>query len=255
MTIIADLHVHTNVSNHALSTLQEMMVQAKSLGYLSMAVTDHAPAMPDSPHPWYFYTLCNLPSIVEDGFLLLKGVEANIVSADGSLDMDKWLLKSLDWVIASMHQDCIAPTDEQGVTETWLRIAQNPLVDMIGHAEQPVYPFDYERVARAFAQNNKVVEMNAASVYVRPGGQENMRRLALACKDCGTNIAISSDAHSTYAMSELSDVIKMLEEIDFPQEQIVNTSMRRLAQELQRHGRSVSEHALKIADNLEKNQT
>ncbi|MDL2324772.1 PHP domain-containing protein [Ruminococcaceae bacterium OttesenSCG-928-A16] len=73
MNLVADLHTHTSVSHHALSTLHEMVEQAKSLGLKTIAITDHAPAMPDSPHLWYFNSLLRLPHILPGGFLLLKG--------------------------------------------------------------------------------------------------------------------------------------------------------------------------------------
>ncbi|MEG3073232.1 MAG: PHP domain-containing protein, partial [Ruthenibacterium sp.] len=46
MSIIADLHTHTLVSNHAFNTLTEMTTQANKLGLFAMAVTDHGPELP-----------------------------------------------------------------------------------------------------------------------------------------------------------------------------------------------------------------
>ena len=54
MKIIADLHTHTLVSNHAFNTITEMAAAAQKRGLFAMAVTDHGPSMPDAPHPWYF---------------------------------------------------------------------------------------------------------------------------------------------------------------------------------------------------------
>ena len=75
MNIIADLHMHTMVSNHAFNTVTEMARRACELGMFAAALTDHGPSMPDAPHPWYFYNLTTLPSRIE-GIWLLKGVEA-----------------------------------------------------------------------------------------------------------------------------------------------------------------------------------
>ena len=50
MQMIADLHTHTLCATHAYNTFNEMAVAAKEIGYCALAVTDHAPAMPDAPH-------------------------------------------------------------------------------------------------------------------------------------------------------------------------------------------------------------
>ena len=111
MNIIADLHMHTMVSNHAFNTVTEMARRACELGMFAAALTDHGPSMPDAPHPWYFYNLTTLPSRIE-GIWLLKGVEANVRGADGSLDIEpqEFERMQLDWVIASIHSDTLCPS-------------------------------------------------------------------------------------------------------------------------------------------------
>ncbi|MDL2324771.1 hypothetical protein LJC61_06445 [Ruminococcaceae bacterium OttesenSCG-928-A16] len=165
----------------------------------------------------------------------------------GRLDMHPGLLKKMDWVIASMHQSCINPLPFEQATNAWLAVAQNPLVDMIGHSEQEQYLYDYNRVAKAFAAGNKVVEINANSPEVRPGNQDNMRRLAIACKQNGTKIAINSDAHSIYGLNNQGAVLPMLQQIDFPEELIVNTTLQRLAAELKLHGKPVAKLVRQMA--------
>ncbi len=232
MKLVADLHTHTSVSDHAFSTLQEMVLQAKKNGLLAMAVTDHGTGMPDSPYPWYFNNLLHIPHRIEDGFLLLKGVEANAMDASGKIDMPENILKKLDWVIVSLHRCCVPKLSFEEATNLWLSVAENPLVDMIGHPEQQHFMFDYDKVTRVFAEKNKVVELNAGSVYSRPGNEDNLKQLALCCKKNGTKVAVNSDAHSVYNMGIEKNILSMLEEIDFPEERIVNASMDTLLAEL-----------------------
>lgn len=240
MKLIADLHTHTVASTHAFSTLHEMVEQAKQNGLAALAVTDHAYGMPDAPHPWYFSNLLHLPNILPGGFLLLKGAEANGMDASGRLDMDEWILRKLDWVIVSLHRNLIERLTYEEATRFWLAVAQNPHVDMIGHSEQAEYLYDYDRVTKAFAANNKVVELNANSASVRPGNEENMRNLALCCKKNGTRVAVNSDAHSVYALGNTGAVVHMLEEMDFPEKLVVNAGMPQLLAELKAHGRAVA---------------
>ena len=156
--IIADLHTHTLVSNHAFNTITEMARTAREMGYRALAVTDHGPAMPDSPHIWYFHNLRRLPDVLE-GIPVLKGAEVDVVDLEGGLDLPEELLAKLDWVTASIHTDCMPGTlTVEQATHLWLKIAENPLVDMIGHSEQAQHVYDYDAVARVFASKRKVVE-------------------------------------------------------------------------------------------------
>ena len=43
MQIIADLHTHTNVTDHAFSTLTEMVQAAHDMGLKAIAITNHGP--------------------------------------------------------------------------------------------------------------------------------------------------------------------------------------------------------------------
>ena len=241
--IAADLHTHTLVSNHAFNTITEMATKAASMGYKAIAVTDHGCAMPDSPHIWYFNNLVRLPDVLE-GIPVLKGVEANVIDLEGNLDFSQQELARFDWVIASIHNDCLPGklTVEQA-TNLWLKVAQNPYVDMIGHSEQARHMYDYDRVTREFAARNKVVELNGNSFAVRPEGAQNMKALALACKNSGCKIALNSDAHSIYHLERgVSHLYEILEEIDFPQELIVNATRENLVNELKLHGRRCAEY-------------
>lgn len=57
-----------------------------------------------------------------------------------------------------------------------------------------------------------------------PGSRENCRDIALICKKLGTKIVVSSDAHNCYQIGIFDHAIAMLEEIDFPEELIMNVN-------------------------------
>ena len=57
MQIIADLHTHTSVTDHAFSTLTEMVQAAEDRGLAAIAITNHGPTNPDGPHEWHFSNL------------------------------------------------------------------------------------------------------------------------------------------------------------------------------------------------------
>lgn len=236
LCVVADLHCHTNVSHHAFNTITEMAAQAKKIGLSAIAVTNHAPQMPDGAHPWHFWNLVRLPFYLE-GVPVLKGAEADLLDTQGTLDLSGQEQQMLDWLTVSIHTDIIPLLPFEEATQAWLAVAENPYVDMIGHSEQQAHIYDYDRVTKAFAAKHKVVELNANSVVVRPGSEENMRRLALACKENGVHIAVNSDAHSIYQLGQVKQILSMLEEIHFPQEHIINASMENLQKELRLHNK------------------
>ena len=75
-----------------------------------------------------------------------------------------------------------------------------------------------------------------------PVTQAQLDALLAACLQNGCHIAVDSDAHSTYQLQHgLTALYAMLEEMQFPQELIVNATRENLVQELQLHGKPCAE--------------
>ena len=114
--ISGDLHAHTIASQHAYSTISEMVDRSKELGMDFIAITDHGPEMLDGAIRHHFLCLPGLPDVVE-GIRLYKGAEVNIKSFAGRIDLDSQVLARLDFVIASYHIEAITPgTVEENYT-------------------------------------------------------------------------------------------------------------------------------------------
>lgn len=222
MKTLVDLHTHTCASTHAFSTLMENITAARKRGLELLAVTDHAPALPDAPHIWHFNTLRNLPREV-DGVKLLFGIEGSVLDTEGHIDVPEYLQKSLDIVIASIHEPLYPPRSEQEHTQTWLNVIRNPHVDIIGHSGKPEYSYDIEAVVKAAKAAGVCIEINNHSFSVRKGSAENCRRIAQMCKTVGAPIVVNSDAHSCFEIGEHSTALQMLSEIEFPEELVMNT--------------------------------
>lgn len=229
MQIIADTHCHTLASDHAYSTVMELAQAARERGLAAIAMTDHGPSMPDAPCAWHFGNIWSLPRRIHD-VIVLKGAEANIMDFDGTLDIEPRVLEhTLDWVVASFHGPCCAPGTIEDHTRAYLALADNPWVDVIGHSGTEDYKYDYERVIPVFGEKGKIVEINSHSFAVRAGAPENCRQIALLCKKYRVPVAVNSDAHFALEVGELSTALTMLREIDFPEELIINASLKRLA--------------------------
>ena len=224
MKIEVDTHCHTVASTHAYSTVLELATYAAKKGLSAIAITDHGPALPDAPHDWHFGNQRSLPRYIE-GVMILRGAEANIMDYEGNLDMPLSYMKELDWIIASLHDPCCAPASIEEHTKVWMKIAQNPYVDVIGHSGSDHFKYDYDLVMQEMAKQGKFVEINNHSFAARPGTDINCREIALACKKHQVHIVVSSDAHSCFDVGNFDVAIKMLEEIDFPENLIVNQKL------------------------------
>lgn len=237
--IIADLHTHSLASCHAYSTIGEMVNAAKEKGFKALAITDHTKLMPGAPVSSYFAGLGDFP-VMYRGIKLITGCELNIVDFEGNFDVDitRGHYKNLDWYVASIHEIPGIQLDDPTVekcTELWLKIAQNPKINVIAHSGSPKFAYDYEKVIPEFGRNHKLVEINAHSFDVRGDNIPNCRIIAETCKKYGVPIIVSSDAHCDVWVGHHGKALKMLEEIDFPEELIVNASMERLNEYLEKY--------------------
>lgn len=225
MKIIADLHTHTVMSVHAYCTALEMISEARRIGLYAMAITDHGESMQGFPHKYYFMNLHAIPDVFK-GVRVLKGIEANISDFSGSLDADEEVLKNLDFCIASMHMPTLkGEPDIEKCTEAYLKMAENPYINMIAHSGSPYYKYDYERVIKEFARCGKLIEINNSSVKHKPDFVPNCVEIARLCKKHGCRVSVDTDAHFITQLGRADEALKMLEDIDFPQSLVVNASV------------------------------
>lgn len=227
MKTIADLHMHTNVSQHAYSTLNEMALAAKEKGLLAFGITNHGPEMMDGAIAHHFLCMKGLPKQIH-GLRFFAGAEVNIKSYEGRIDLPPAILESLDFVVASYHVEAISPSSLEDHTAGLLNIIENPSIDCLGHIGNPVFRCDYEAVVKACAKHHKLIEINSNSFSVRPGSHENCLETARLCKMHQVQVIISSDAHSCYSVGDHGAAVEMLESIGFPEELVVNSSWERL---------------------------
>ena len=224
MNAIIDLHCHTIASGHAYSTLKENIDEAKLKGLKYVGVSDHAPNMPGSTHPFYFG---NLGVIKEEinGVKVLKGIEANIMDFDGNIDIPSDVVGKLDYVIASFHPPCINPGNIHENTKAVLNVMENKEVKIIGHLDDSRYPVDYEKVVIKAKETNTLLEINNSSLRTnsfRVGAIENAKVLLNLCKKHDVKVILGSDAHIYYQVGNFENCTKILEEVNFPGNLVVN---------------------------------
>ncbi|MFV1965899.1 MAG: DNA polymerase/3'-5' exonuclease PolX [Pirellulaceae bacterium] len=204
--ICGDLHVHTNETDGR-ATLEEMAAAAQQRGLKYLAITDHSKRVSmarglDAQRllkQWKAIDLLN--PRWEGGFVLLKGIECDILEK-GGMDLPDEVLAQADWVNASIHYG--QQQSRQQITERMLEAIEHPSVTALAHPtgrllnRREPYEIDLDAVFQAARQRGTLLELNA-----------NPMRLDLhdiycaTARNLGISIVISTDAHSTDGLDDM----------------------------------------------------
>ena len=226
MIDLLDLHTHTTASGHAYNSLYEMVHSASVRGLSLFGCSDHAPAMPGSCHSFHFINFKVLPRTLY-GVRLMMGVELNIMDYDGTVDLEQSVLEPLDYAIASLHQPCIHSGTALQNTSAYLGALKNPLSHIIGHPDDGRYEIDYPALVQGAKEHGKVLELNNHSLEpscFRQGAKENDTEMLKLCMKYQVPVVMSSDAHFDSAINEFESARSLLEELNFPEELVLNRS-------------------------------
>lgn len=191
------LHNHSTYSD-GVNTLKEMAEYCKALGYEYLGMCDHSQSA--------FYAEGLKPDRVMEQhkeidelnkqmapFRIFKGIESDILN-DGSLDYTEDVLKSFDFIVASVHSN-LKMTEEKA-TARLLRAIENPYTTILGHPtgrlllSRPGYPIDHKKIIDACAANGVIIELNA-----HPYRLDIDWRWIQYCLEKGVKISINPDAH------------------------------------------------------------
>jgi putative hydrolase len=236
MRFPVDPHTHTLASSHAYSTIGEYVAEARRKGVRLFANSDHGPAMPGAPHPWHFGNLVVVPRVL-DGVGILRGIEANILDAEGRLDVPEEAADRLDLVLASLHDPVYPPTTRAEHTRALVNAIRGGRVDIVGHPGNPKFPVAVEEVVRAAVDHGVALEINNSSFGVsRKGSGPFCRALAEVARDMGAFLVMGSDAHFAASLGVFSEALALLEETRFPEERILNASPGAFLDFLERRG-------------------
>lgn len=159
--------------------------------------------------------------------LIYMGCEVNIMDYDGRIDLSEYGLKGCDVVIASLHIPCIKPGSIEQNTKALINAMDNPYVNIIGHPDDSRYPVDYEQLVRAAGEKHVLLELNNTSLSPtgpRQGAYDNDVTMLKLCKEAGVCISIGSDAHIKESICDFDRAYKVIEEVGFPKELIVNSN-------------------------------
>ena len=242
MKILVDPHVHTISSGHAYSTLNDYIEEAKLKGMEMFALTDHAPSMPGTVNLFHFYNQIVIPREI-DGIKILRGVEANIIDFDGTIDIPTNLAKKLDLVIGSFHPICFPAGSKNDNTKTYIEMMKKDLVQIVGHPGNLHVEIDIKEVVKAAKYYNVLIEINNSTFGEgsRKGSDMNCEKfIEIGLKE-EILFAVSSDAHIRYELGKFDTSIEKLDKYGVTIDKIANANAESMIRFLKRKGKLINE--------------
>ncbi|HET8859036.1 MAG TPA: DNA polymerase/3'-5' exonuclease PolX [Marivirga sp.] len=193
------LHNHSTYSDGK-NSLEEMAHYCTELGYDYLGISDHSKTASYANGLQEFrvqkqHEEIDILNKKLAPFKIFKGIESDILN-DGSLDYADDVLKSFDFVVASIHSPL--SMDEKTATNRLLNAIANPFTTILGHPtgrlllQRKGYPINHKAVIDACAEYGVVIEINA-----HPWRLDLDWRYVRYALDKGIQISINPDAHET----------------------------------------------------------
>lgn len=222
-----DIHTHTIASGHgSTATITDMVKAASANGLTMLGISDHGPATPGGGRISYFRSLSRTQRS-RLGIDMLYGAETSILNTKGKLDLPDYVLKELDYTIASIHKPIMKPGTVEENTATYIAAIKNPYVSIIGHCDDTRFPIKHLEVVRAAMKHHVLLEINNTSLS--PNGYRgdtrfNALMILNFCKYFNYPVIFSSDSHGTKHIGDFTYALEMAKLAEMPAELILNYS-------------------------------
>ena len=239
MILTADYHTHTKYS-HGKGTVYENALSAKEKGLVELGISDHG-----FSHPAYglrkgkvlaYANDCKKAS-AQTGVKVLVGIEANVISTDGSVDLTPKFYDNFDIFFAGIHKFVLykpngffplfiggavktffktkpSKSVVDAHTKAYINVIKNNPIDAITHLNYGAFA-NVTEVAKACADYGTYLELNSKKVHLT---DEEIYKVL----QTGVRFIISSDAHSPNRIAEIKIVEEMLKRVNFPLDRIDN---------------------------------
>ncbi len=196
--IKGDMHTHT-IETDGANTIEEIAQEAIRLGYQYINTTNHtkslaiAKGMDERGFERFFEHVDDLNETYDGKLRILKGAEIDILK-DGSLDLEKRAIESMDCPIGAVHTSM--KMDRNAMTLRIIRALDTGMLKILAHptgrelpSREP-YEFDMEKVLEAAERNNVALEINS-----QPSRLDLNDTNILSASKYKVKFSIGTDAH------------------------------------------------------------
>jgi len=240
MLLYGDYHTHTNFI-HGKGTVDDNVKTAASLGLKQIAITDHG-----LKHIAFGLKKRKLPNYTKEiraaekkyGIKVFKGVEANLISTDGQIDMTPDEIKQFDIILCGFHKfiwpktlkdffgffipnyflDLFNIKTSKKMKERNTRAVINNIkkfpVDVLTHINYGL-KVNCKAVAAACAKYGTYLELNGKRITYSDNELQDMI-------DTGVQFIVNSDAHSVSRIGEVKICLDAINRLKIPYERIAN---------------------------------
>ena len=242
MLLFGDYHTHTKYSrnNHGKSTIEENVKIAVQKGLKEIGITEHGFA-----HMFYGVRRKNIKKMREEIERLSKiypikiylGIEANLISAGGDIDLSPEEQKWFDYVIMGYHKsakpkslkdffrfflpNAIAYRRKKysqkivdANTQAYINAIQKNRINIISHLGSKM-KVDPVRIADECNKHDVILELNARRLCFTAQETEQMVKL-------GTKFILDSDAHRCQNVGECNRGLNFVLKNNIPLSLVAN---------------------------------
>lgn len=230
MKLLADLHTHSKNSrfNHGKNTIEEMAIAANEMGLVEIGITDHG-------YAHFFRTtkakIRQARKIVDEintwsKTKVLLGIEADIISEDGTLDIDNETLAKLDILVVGYHKMIFTdfanffgktprtPEARKKCTNAFINAINKYPVTMVSHLDS-ILKTDLYEIGKVCRQRGTLVEINNRHNKWTEKQIDDL--IASGCL-----FAVSSDAHSREKVGDVDRALEFIRKYNIPSERVAN---------------------------------
>lgn len=233
MKLLADLHTHSKYSGpfHAKDTIEQMAYAANEQGLVEVAITDHG------YNHWCgtsLYKIAKARLEIDEinkwsKTKVLLGVEADIISEDGKLDIDEDTLQIIDVLVVGYHR--LIKTDfvnyfgfqkktkeaKEKATNAFINAINKYPVTIVSHLDS-ILTTDLYRIGKACADKGVMVEINNRHCKWT---EEQVNELIAS----GCLFVVSSDAHRSEDVGNVSRALAIVKKYNIPLDMIANIQL------------------------------
>jgi putative hydrolase len=198
-----DLHNHSIRSPCGTMTYGEIVNAAADLGIRTVAITDHGLGM--GLNRFTFHILAKRFPAEHLGVRIYKGIEANVLDADGTVDVPQELLTWFDYIALGLHpiQGLWPDRGLEANTDTLIAaLRRNPWIDAIAHPTQRSHPLDPARLLPVMAELGVAFEVNECSHLYDKADAEVTAAWLQQAVELGAPVVTNSDAHVITEMGQ-----------------------------------------------------